>query len=415
MSRWMWFYSIVTKLLWLRASLFGVAAVLTTVVAILVQDYIPQSIPTLVGASAIDDILNILASSMLAVTIFSVSTMVAAYSSATSNVTPRATKLLIEDRLSHNVLSTFIGTFIFSLVGIIALKTGAFSQSGRLLFFVVTLFVIVLIIVTLLRWIEYLVHLGRVNETIERVETVVTDCLILRLKKPYFGANPLLDYDDIPTGSVPIYACKVGYVQYIDVEALNEIAEKAGGQIYVNALPGTLVHPAMALAFAYDISVKDCHKQLHKAFIVDRERSYRQDPRFGMAVLSEIASRALSPAINDHGTAIHVISVGLRILLTWAKRDELRESGDVSFPLVHVPSIEVSKLFDDFFSPIERDGAALYEIANRLQYAFRALAESGDPQLEKAAREHSATSFRHNKAAMRLESDVEKLLPRCLD
>src|SRR5690606_41571550 len=69
-------------------------------------------------------LLNIIASSMLAVTTFSLGVMTAAFSAATTNVTPRATRLLMEDDLTNNVLSTFIGAFLFSIVGIIVLKTG---------------------------------------------------------------------------------------------------------------------------------------------------------------------------------------------------------------------------------------------------------------------------------------------------
>ncbi|MEJ1268514.1 DUF2254 family protein [Pantoea ananatis] len=78
-----------------------------------------------------DNILNILASSMLAVTTFSLSTMVTAFGSATTHVTPRAMKLVVEDSTTQNVLATFIGSFLFSLVGIIALNMGAYGEQGR--------------------------------------------------------------------------------------------------------------------------------------------------------------------------------------------------------------------------------------------------------------------------------------------
>lgn len=73
---------------------------------------IPESVSVKVGAEAVDNILNILASSMLAVTTFSLSIMVTAYGSATTNVTPRATRLVVEDVTTQNVLATFIGSFL---------------------------------------------------------------------------------------------------------------------------------------------------------------------------------------------------------------------------------------------------------------------------------------------------------------
>ncbi len=49
---------------------------------------------------------------IVAVTTFSLSIMVTAYGSATTNVTPRATRLVVEDVTTQNVLATFIGSFL---------------------------------------------------------------------------------------------------------------------------------------------------------------------------------------------------------------------------------------------------------------------------------------------------------------
>lgn len=86
-SRWKWMLAQVFKKLWFRATLFAIAAVFTALLSILFKSMIPETLSGKVGAEAVDNILNILASSMLAVTTFSLSIMVAAYGSATTNVT----------------------------------------------------------------------------------------------------------------------------------------------------------------------------------------------------------------------------------------------------------------------------------------------------------------------------------------
>ncbi len=155
-SRWQWILRQTLKKLWFRATLFAMVAIITALLSILFRSMIPESVSVKVGAEAVDNILNILASSMLAVTTFSLSIMVTAYGSATTNVTPRATRLVVEDVTTQNVLATFIGSFLFSLVGIIALNMGAYGERGRVILFIVTLVVIALIISTLLRWIQHL-------------------------------------------------------------------------------------------------------------------------------------------------------------------------------------------------------------------------------------------------------------------
>lgn len=165
MSRWQWIFRQLTRRLWLRASLIGLLGIVTAILAAVVERYIPWHLPGTMGADSIDSILTIIASSMLSVTTFSLSVMTSAYGAATSNVTPRATRLLMEDPTTQNVLSTFIGSFLFSIVGIIVLQTGAYGDRGRVILFAVTLGVIALIVISLLRWIDHLTRLGRVGET----------------------------------------------------------------------------------------------------------------------------------------------------------------------------------------------------------------------------------------------------------
>ena len=55
-----------------------------------------------------------------------------------------------------------------------------------------------------------------------------------------------------------------------------------------------------------------------------READLRPRPVFGLCVLAENASRALSPAVNDPGTAIDVIGRGVRLLAQRARFDPRR-------------------------------------------------------------------------------------------
>ncbi|MBN9023461.1 MAG: DUF2254 domain-containing protein, partial [Rhizobiales bacterium] len=223
-SRWQWFLLRLARMLWVRVTLFSIAGIATALVGIWLARYVPDSLAEMLGSDSIDNILDILASSMLAVTTFSLATMVSAFGAVTSNVTPRAAKLLRDDTTAHNALGTFIGSFIFSLVGIVALSTGAYGRSGRVILFVATLIVIVLIVVTMLRWIDYLSRLGRVGETIDLVEQATRRALVERVRFPALGGRPMGASEEIPDGARPVLATRIGYVQHIDVSALAEIA-----------------------------------------------------------------------------------------------------------------------------------------------------------------------------------------------
>jgi uncharacterized membrane protein len=116
-------------------------------------------------------------------------------------------------------------------------------------------------------------------------------------------------------------------------------------------------------------------------------------------VLAEIASRALSPAVNDPGTAIDVIGRAVRLLAQWGRFDSSEIDTDVTRPHLWVPAIEVGDMFDDVFMPIARDGAGMVEVQTRLQKAFVALVATDNATFGDAARRHSASALKRAEAA----------------
>ncbi|MGV8959586.1 MAG: DUF2254 domain-containing protein [Stenotrophomonas sp.] len=411
-TRWRWELLQFTRKLWVRVSLLALLGVTAALVAILIGRYIPESWPARIGSEAVGGILTILASSLLAVTTFSLSIVVAAYGSATTNVTPRATRLLMQDSHTQNMLATFIGGFLFSLVGLIALNAGVYGSRGRLVLFVATIAVVMLIVVTLLRWIEHITRLGRVGETTGRVEEITRQALRETRLNPNMGGRPTQPNAALLTNAWPVLAGQVGYVQHIDMQALSTFAKNNGLEILVAALPGSFVHPAKALAYV----ARDEHGDrqhptacIRQAFTVGAQRSFDQDPRFGLSVLAEIASRALSPAINDPGTAIDVIGRAVRLLVDWRDDSPALAPEPVAYPEIQVPSLDVDDFFDDVFAPIARDGAALLEVQLRLQKALLALAQVDPDRFAAAALRHSRQALTRANATLQLEQEKQLL------
>jgi len=243
-SKWRWTVLQVTHRLWFRSTLFALLAIVTALMAIALRRFIPADFEAKIGADAVDNILNILAASMLTVTTFSLSVMVAVYAAATTSATPRATRLLVEDSTTQNVLATFIGSFMYSLVGIIALSAGIYGGNGRVVLFVVTIIVVILIVVTIVRWVDYLTRFGRVGETTHRVEQATATALKMRKQRPSLGGVALgRSPGAIPGDAIPVFHPRTGYVQHIDMGSLSKVAERHEVRLYLTAVAGTFVTP----------------------------------------------------------------------------------------------------------------------------------------------------------------------------
>jgi len=404
-GRTRWLLKQFKKKMWVRAALFSLGAVATAVMSAQLGPLIPAGWELILAAGSVDSILNILATSMLTVTTFSLSIMVTAYGSATSNVTPRSTTLLLDDSVAQNTLSTFLGSFLFSIVGIIGLAAGLYEGNGRLILFMATLVVVVIITAALLRWIDQLGKFGRVGDTISRVEAVAIAAARLWGQHPRLGTKPLPAL--LPgEPAVPLRASRVGYVQHVDIEALERIAVGHALELRVTAMPGAFVTPEAPLLWvsgadqlsASEHALRDC-------FALADERNFDQDPRYGLIVLSEIASRALSPAVNDPGTAINVLDAGARVIESYLDC-RLQAEAEVC-TRVFADDLDTEALFFEFFNPIARDGAAMVEVQTQIQSVLQSSAAlAGNGALAMHARAEASAA--RARAMDKLESPRDR-------
>ncbi len=410
-TAWLFKLRLAVRRLWLRAALFGVLGVATAVLAAFLAPYVPSDIAVKIGGRAVDTILSLMASSMLAVTTFSLSTMVAAQAAAAQSGSPRATELLTEDNHAHNALSTFIGAFLFSVVGLVALETESYGAHGRVIMFGVTILVLVAVVATLIRWVDSLARLGRVSNTISKLEKVTRDAIEMRGAQPFRGGKA---YKALPRGTTAIAAPSVGYVQYIDMAALGRLADKHEITLYLEADTGSFMYPGRPLARYRGTLDEDGENSIAASFVLGDRRTFEQDMRYGLIVLCEVAQRALSAAVNDPGTAMDVIAVQLRLLAQWHDCRSAFDGG-AEYEHIHVREPSAEELLDDAFAPVARDAAGNAEVQLRLQKAFAALEALGDDDgnFARAARRHAKIARERALKAFTHEAD-RKLLERAV-
>ena len=137
---------------------------------------------------------------------------------------------------------------------------------------------------------------------------------------------------------------------------------------------------------------------------------FDDDPRYGLIVLSQIAGRALSPAVNDPGTAIDIIGILVRLFAMWAAPAETEEPREATYDRVEVPELSIRDMFDDAFTAIARDGSGSVEVVIRLQKALASLASVGDAPMASAARHHARRALEAAEAALPLAEDAALVL-----
>ncbi|MDX1559642.1 MAG: DUF2254 domain-containing protein [Marinobacter sp.] len=403
------FISRIKERLWVKPLILCVLSIGGTFIGRLADDMGLSSVLPEVTLESVEALLSVMASSMLVIATFAVGSMVAAYASASTGATPRSIPLVIADDVTQNALSAFIGAFIFSIVSLVAVKNDLFASAGLFGIFVLTLLVFAIVVITFVRWVDRIARLGRVVNIIEKAEKAAGDALDRRRHAPTLGALAVSPHQTDGKG-VPVCPSTVGYVQHIDLQRLQSSAEALNCRLVVTALPGTFVtirRPLVRIVEGIEGHEAFEPEDFSSAFTISPNRTFEDDPRFGLLALSEIADKALSPGINDPGTAINVIGTLVRLFTLWQsplEKDRLRE---IIYDRVSVPELVVDDLFDDAFTAIARDGAGMVEVSIRLQKAFYALAESDDPAMVATAKKHSRMALARSENTMAIQDDID--------
>lgn len=389
--------------IWFRATVFTIAGIVLAMSAPLLSGLIPEGLSNAFGNDAAGTLLQILASSMLAVTTFSLTTMVSAYSTATQIGTPRSIQLLIADRTSQNALSTYVGAFAFSIVGIIALSIGVYSDSERAFLLLGTILVIAMVLVTLLRWISFLTIFGRMSDIIDRVGKASSKAMQEYADQPLLGGQ---HWVQPASSAIPVEGTGSGFIVKVHVAELQRIAESEGCQIWVERRTGSRIFAQHPVAYLSKPVSQESHQAVQRAFTIAAHRTFEQDPRLGLTSLSEISSKALSPGINDPGTVIEVLAATHKVLdiaLT-AKATETP-----SAPLVHVRQLDPRDLLEDAFRATSRDGAANVEVMMRIQKELGALIAIADSSWDEALKALAVDSLRRAELCLELEEDLREV------
>lgn len=366
-----------SRILVVRVLMIAALAVLAIGLAKLFGALIPPGISYKVGAEAVDRILTIIATSMLTVTTFSLTVMAATHRAVSGLWTPRAHQILLQDTTTHNVLATFVGAYLYALIGITLRETEVFAGEELLVLFGMTVLVALLVVVAIIRWIGHLEMFGSLIETGARIEDRSIDAWRLRAEWPCVGGQEGTAPDD----ARPVRATSSGYLQQIYQDRLQKLADKADARIWILRHVGSFVHEGEVVART------DCPDGIDDAILRDLSigtlRNFAQDPEFGMLCLSEIGSRALSPGINDPGTAIDVIGRIGRIALSYPKA---HGGAEVRYDRLFLPRFDAGATLERIIVPIARDGAGFFEVHQALRHTLSTIAMHPDPALSAAAK-----------------------------
>ena len=285
--------------------------------ALALVDIGPDSpLEPLVFQGTADDARSLLigiASTMVTVIALVLGLTVVALQLASTQYSPRLLRNFLRDRVNQIVLSVFVATFTYSTAGLYTVGVSAGQRTSSFPRLAVTGALVLLFasLVMLVFFVHHLVHSIQIDEIMTMVEKNTLHVIERDLPTLGITADPL---PDPPVWAVPLPAHRSGYVQALHPDALLATAVSRDVIVSVTAMVGDHLVAGSPLVWLWRPSPEqppphptEFEHVVREAVRIGFERTMEQDAAFGVRQLADIASKALSPAINDPYTAVQAL------------------------------------------------------------------------------------------------------------
>lgn len=270
---------------------------------------------TLKDASTARAIISTVVAGILSLTVFSFSMVMIVLNQAASQMSNRILDKLIGNRFQQAVLGIYIGTIVFALFLLSTVRDidahiyiPVLSTYLLIVITVFDIFLFIYFIHYITQSVKYEVIINRIYEDTKSVmdnEFKVND-----------KTNDTTEVGDEHIIAIPTSGIFEGF----DESQLLELCEKHRLVLSFLHTKGTFLLKGEPVVWVNKFLEKEVTDELTSSLVIQEEERIENNSFYGFKQLMEIALKALSPGINDPGTAI----VSLRSLfILLAKRSKL--------------------------------------------------------------------------------------------
>ena len=335
-----------------------------------------------IGVEGTRSTLSTIAASVITVAGVAFSFTMIVFQLASSQYTSRVIRTFRRDRFIQLVIGLNTATFLYALL---VLRTIRSSEEGFPFTAPVSVIVaLVLGAACILALVAMVHHVARSVQVSSIIASIANET-----REAIERGYPLADgepQDEAPDASASIaerddepwhvHASGDGYIGFVDASGLAHA--KGVELVCVDRCVGAFVRRGEPIARAWPRAASERHADaLDGAFALSGDRTIRQDVAYGLRLLADIASRALSPGINDPTTAVQCVDELGALLSELGKRPNPRALVEVDHGTrVYVPRPSRAELVALAFDEIIEAAGGFARVQRAIVDACRALLEA---------------------------------------
>jgi uncharacterized membrane protein len=301
--------------LWFVPACFAVAAIVLSRATIVLDHtyHFDREPGMLLGdAATMTVVASTIAAAMLTFLGVVFTTTLVAVQLASSQYSPRIVRLFVRSRLTQFTLGTVLATFVFALHALIEIRQSHRAEVPTLTIGL-TYLLVTATIVMFIAFLHGMVRLLRVQYLVRLTADASRPVVEQAFPPPAVYADAAAPVPAPTPRAVHLAPDTRGrhhphVLQAVDLGGLAALAARHDAWIELCVPVGASVGSRTAVARVHGADpAGPGDAEIREHLLFGHERSLLQDPGFGLRQLVDIASRALSPAVNDPTTAVQAL------------------------------------------------------------------------------------------------------------
>ncbi len=287
-----------------------------------ISDYLVENAPILVvnDTETARSLLTTFIAGLISIMVFSFSLVMILLNQASSNYSPRVLPGLISNKRHQIVLGVYNSTLLYCIFTLVAIEPNGssyqlpgFSVLLAILFMIFCLGAFIYFIHSISQEIQINNIMERIfNEAKSRIETLID--------------NEKDITDEFPDTSnwTVIQSSQSGYYHDVNINLIKSISKEKQLKFEIIPVKGNYVLKELPLVKISNKIDKELEGKILDAIRFSKGELIRENYVLAFKQITEIALKAMSPGINDPGTAINAIDYLTELFAVRLKKNDLR-------------------------------------------------------------------------------------------
>jgi len=315
-------------------------------------------------------VLGTIIGSIISLMVFSFSMVMVVLNQISGALSPRVVPGLITNKSHQFVLGTYLGTILYSLLLVLNMQdadsVGKLPALGLLFSMAAAMFSLMMFV--------YFIH--SISNSIQ-VDYIVNRIYRKTIRKMEENGSEQIAELPETENWYDLKLNEPGYLKRIETKRLKSICHREDIQVHITRRIGYYFVEGYPIMKANKEVSEEVENELLDCLIFYIEEHVEDHYLFGFKQLNEVAVKALSPGINDPGTAAKVINLMSDLFVTRLRLEDFlvyRDSEET--PRIYTEEPSLNELFLNNLIPIreygKKDAHTLFTLLLSLKNILRA-------------------------------------------